>query len=298
MAEHKILVIDDSLTIQKVIRLALSNEGYDIQAISSGDEAIEQLTILKPDIVLIDVSIPGKTSYSIRKEAKENEDLKSIKFVLMSSAFEQVDEEQVESVGFDGRLVKPFDPIHLRQVLVDALAANDDSTPPSLPIEDKSHSELTLQNDEETFPKFDINPPTAPSITDDELWNTPSNLNIESEQSDIKQLTESTIKMSKLDELDWSVNEPNKKSFPTLPPFENFESIQEQGNISSLHSSGGSQPKSSTHYEAVPLSSKDLEEAVKIQLSDKLEEMTKKILPELAEKIIKEEIHKLLKEQF
>ena len=50
----KILVADDSLTIQKVIRLALSGDGYEIQTVSAGKEALEQASLFRPDIFIID----------------------------------------------------------------------------------------------------------------------------------------------------------------------------------------------------------------------------------------------------
>lgn len=122
MPGKKLLVADDSLTIQKVIRLALSNEGYEIQAVSDGNDAAQQISLFHPDVVLIDVSLPGKTAFEVKREINSHEDLNEIRFVLMSSAFEKVDEEQLEEVVFHGTLTKPFDPAHLRQVLTDVLA--------------------------------------------------------------------------------------------------------------------------------------------------------------------------------
>ena len=57
MSGKKLLVADDSLTIQKVIRLALSNEGYEIQAVSDGNDAIQQISLFRPDVILIDISL-------------------------------------------------------------------------------------------------------------------------------------------------------------------------------------------------------------------------------------------------
>src|SRR5271163_365935 len=111
----KLLVADDSLTIQKVIRLALSNEGYEIQAVSDGNDAIQQISLFRPDVVLIDVSLPGKSAFEVKRAVNTHEDLRGVRFVLMSSAFEKIDEKQLATVIFDGRLTKPFDPAHLRQ---------------------------------------------------------------------------------------------------------------------------------------------------------------------------------------
>ncbi len=121
MPGRKLLVADDSLTIQKVIRLALSNEGYEIQAVSDGSDAVQQISLFRPDVVLVDVSLPGKSAFELKREINQLSDLHDTRFVLMSSAFETVDESQAAEVRFHGRLTKPFDPAHLRQVLNDVM---------------------------------------------------------------------------------------------------------------------------------------------------------------------------------
>lgn len=122
MAGKKLLVADDSLTIQKVIRLALSSEGYEIQAVSDGNDAVQKIPLFRPDVVLIDVSLPGKSAVEVKRLINDDRDLDEVRFVLMSSAFEKIDEEMISQVRFHGKLTKPFDPAHLRQVLSEVLA--------------------------------------------------------------------------------------------------------------------------------------------------------------------------------
>src|SRR3954447_23026180 len=165
MPGKKLLVADDSLTIQKVIRLALSNEGYEIQAVSDGNDAVQQISLFRPDVVLIDVSLPGKTAFEVKRTINEHEDLEEVRFVLMSSAFEKVDEDQVESVRIHGRLTKPFDPAHLRQVLSETLAQvaarRMEKTSilqrPELKPENKNEPKLDVRPE----PKISLTPPDA-----------------------------------------------------------------------------------------------------------------------------------------
>ena len=117
MAGKKILVADDSLTIQKVIRLSLTHEGYDIQAVSDGNDALERIAVLRPEVVLIDVSLPGKSAFEVKREINSHEDLKGLEFVLMSGAYEKVDDAQVTELGFHTKLTKPIDPAELRKIL-------------------------------------------------------------------------------------------------------------------------------------------------------------------------------------
>lgn len=165
MAGKKILVADDSLTIQKVIRLALSNEGYEIQAVSDGNDAVQQISLFRPDVVLIDVSLPGQSAFEVKASINEQGDLGDVQFILMSSAFEKVDEELAEKVRFHGRLTKPFDPAHLRQVLSDAFAhlaakrtepTSIISLPPDAPTEDTGEFDSSISLEP---PQDDLTPP-------------------------------------------------------------------------------------------------------------------------------------------
>lgn len=243
MAGKKLLVADDSLTIQKVIRLALSNEGYEIQAISDGAEAIEHIATFKPDVVLIDVSLPSRTAFEIKRESNTMEESRNIKYILMSSAFEKIDETQANEVYFDGRLTKPFDPTHLRQVLNEVLVAP--APPKTFPKQTAPSQMPPLPLDFASEPKISLKPPTvelqAPAFKpqEDELWGkyiepeTTEALEIQlhspSERDEIKHLTESTIRMSglaevadlKVDEFEWKVNEPS------LKPPTSFADIEE-----------------------------------------------------------------------
>lgn len=285
----KLLVADDSLTIQKVIRLALSSgqagpngEGYEIQAVSDGNDAIQQISLFRPDAVLIDVSLPGKNAFEVKRLINEHPDLESVRFVLMSSAFEKVDEKQADEVTFHGRLTKPFDPAHLRSILSQIISEVDnrkrDKTvllnvpepkePPQKVPANLPAPEISLSSDfddgegdgneigyidpapsrsapKSGKPLFSFDPPPpevltpeaeAPALefpkkydseTDLEEFNqplspSPAPQNGQSanggqpQDSDIKELTESTIRMSGLDDFQWNVEEPAK----TLPEIE------------------------------------------------------------------------------
>lgn len=318
MPGKKLLVADDSLTIQKVIRLALTNEGYEIQTVPDGTDAVQQISLFRPDVVLIDVSLPGKSAFEVKREINQLDDLEEVRFILMSSAFEKVDEAQVEEVKFHGRLTKPFDPAHLRKVLTDGLeqvtARRMEKTafttrpgaelsvappppPPGPPTFFPGNTEgvsifppLTAISSVPTPPAFSVPPPpplAPPSFAppsfeppSDELqdswqegirpidsgslnptppedvaslWDAGEELRSElipppplppsqaqakakptptahdthgglehipnatgEGESDIKSLTESTIRSTGLDDYQWSVNEPTLKPFPGM----------------------------------------------------------------------------------
>jgi CheY-like chemotaxis protein len=139
MSKFRLLVADDSVTIQKVIRLALSNDGYEIHTVSDGHDALQEIALLRPHAVLIDISLPGKNAAEVKEEISDSDDLSQTRFILMSSAFEKVDEEKIQDAGFEGRLIKPFDPSNLREVLQNVLK---DISPDSTERQQEGHLDL------------------------------------------------------------------------------------------------------------------------------------------------------------
>ncbi len=108
---HKILLADDSVTVQKIVTLTFSDEGVDVVPVNTGDEAIRRLQTLRPALVMADVSIPGKNGYEICAFIKGHPELKKIPVVLLVPAFEPFDEERAARVGADHHLTKPFQSI-------------------------------------------------------------------------------------------------------------------------------------------------------------------------------------------
>jgi CheY-like chemotaxis protein len=108
---HKILLADDSVTVQKIVTLTFSDEGVDVIPVSTGDDALKRLQSLRPALVMADVSIPGKNGYDICAFIKGHPELKHIPVILLVPAFEPFDEERAARVGADHHLTKPFQSI-------------------------------------------------------------------------------------------------------------------------------------------------------------------------------------------
>jgi CheY-like chemotaxis protein len=107
---HKLLLADDSVTIQRVIELTFADEDVQVIAVSDGDQAIARLDADPPDIVLADVGMPGRDGYEVAAYVKQSPRLNHIPVVLLTGAFEPVDQARATSVGCDGVLAKPFEP--------------------------------------------------------------------------------------------------------------------------------------------------------------------------------------------
>jgi CheY-like chemotaxis protein len=111
LAGRKLLLADDSATIQKVIDLTFADEGVRVMAVSNGQEAIDQLQEFAPDIVLADVFMPSPNGYEVCEYVKTNEKLKHIPVMLLVGSFEPFDEAEARRVGADDILTKPFSSI-------------------------------------------------------------------------------------------------------------------------------------------------------------------------------------------
>jgi len=107
---YKLLLADDSVTIQRVIELTFADEDIQVIAVSDGDQAIARLDADPPDIVLADVGMPGRDGYEVAAYIKQSPLLSHIPVVLLTGAFEPVDQTRANAVGCDGVLAKPFEP--------------------------------------------------------------------------------------------------------------------------------------------------------------------------------------------
>ncbi|HEV2664138.1 MAG TPA: response regulator [Blastocatellia bacterium] len=111
--DYKILLADDSVTVQKIITLTFSDEGVDVIAVNNGAEAIDRLRRLRPALVMADISIPGRNGYEICEFVKTHPDMEGTPVILLVPAFEPFDEERARRIGADYHLTKPFQSIRM-----------------------------------------------------------------------------------------------------------------------------------------------------------------------------------------
>jgi len=125
--KRRILLADDSVTIQKVIELTFMDEDYEVRAVSNGDEALALLTEVNPDFVIADVHMPGANGYEVCRRSKQL--LPEVPVLLLVGTFEPFDEAQTRAVGADSFLKKPFDSQELLQRVQELLAARAGAAP-------------------------------------------------------------------------------------------------------------------------------------------------------------------------
>jgi CheY-like chemotaxis protein len=112
--KRKILLADDSPTIQKVIELCFVDEPFEVQAVQDGNQALELLCSWYPDILLADVLLPGIDGYALCRTAKRDN---NIPVILLVGTFEPFDFGRAEEAGYDAYLTKPFDTSQLNEMV-------------------------------------------------------------------------------------------------------------------------------------------------------------------------------------
>ena len=130
----KLLLADDSVTIQRVIELTFADEDVAVTAVGDGRQAIDRLRTDRPDIVLADVGMPERDGYEVASFIKNDPQLAHIPVILLTGAFEPLDEERARSVGCDGVLVKPFEPQMVINRVKELLASRRPAAPPAAPV--------------------------------------------------------------------------------------------------------------------------------------------------------------------
>ena len=106
----KILVADDNSNIQKMVGLALKDQGIDVVAVGNGEAAVRKISEIRPDLVLADVFMPVRNGYEVCEYVKKDASLAHIPVILLVGAFDPLDEQEAQRVGADGVLKKPFVP--------------------------------------------------------------------------------------------------------------------------------------------------------------------------------------------
>ena len=106
---HKLLLADDSVTIQRVIELTFADEDIDVTTVGDGQLAIDRLDTDPPDIVLADIDMPKRDGYEVAAYVKSRPRLAHIPVVL-TGAFEPIDQDRAVAAGSSDVLAKPFEP--------------------------------------------------------------------------------------------------------------------------------------------------------------------------------------------
>jgi CheY-like chemotaxis protein len=105
----KILLADDSITIQKVVELTFSEGDYQVFSVGNGSQALRKIHEVRPDIALLDVIMPEANGYEVCEKVKRNPETSWIPVLLLTGTFEPFDRKRADAAGANGHLTKPFE---------------------------------------------------------------------------------------------------------------------------------------------------------------------------------------------
>jgi DNA-binding response OmpR family regulator len=108
-----ILIVDDDKVVQKIVKRSLESEGITVRSALNGEDCLAEVYKSPPDIILLDVEMPGLSGYEVCHQLRENPRTSDVPVVFISSHSSLRDRMQGYEAGADDYLVKPFDPEHL-----------------------------------------------------------------------------------------------------------------------------------------------------------------------------------------
>jgi CheY-like chemotaxis protein len=109
MSAKSILIVDDNPANMKLVRILLSGEGYDVHTALDAKEALTKLRSSRPDLILMDIQLPGMDGLELTRRLKSDPATRDIKIVGLTAYAMRGDQERIMAAGCDGYIPKPID---------------------------------------------------------------------------------------------------------------------------------------------------------------------------------------------
>jgi DNA-binding response OmpR family regulator len=117
-AALRILIADDDRDAVTMLAVLLRDEGHDVHSALRGDEVLDLVRLTRPDVLILDINMPGMSGYAVARELRERYGQVAPQMIAISGVWTQTAERLLgHAVGFDHYLVKPYDPKQLLQLL-------------------------------------------------------------------------------------------------------------------------------------------------------------------------------------
>jgi two-component system, sensor histidine kinase and response regulator len=139
----KILVVEDSRTQAEYIRHILETEGYTVALAVNGNDALEQIRIDRPAMVLTDILMPEMDGFALCRAIKQNGNMADIPVILVTQLFDPADLKKGLEAGADNIIIKPFEAKHVKVRITSTLRSrchpdsNDAGAAPAVSLEDQ-----------------------------------------------------------------------------------------------------------------------------------------------------------------
>lgn len=126
-ADRRILIVEDHPTMREAMRMVLEHEGFAIREAADGAAALSMVRQQQPDLVFLDLNIPGTSGADVLRELKGDPETRDVRVIIVTATGEE-GREQVISLGADEYFTKPFSPLALLRT-VERVLAGDGAVP-------------------------------------------------------------------------------------------------------------------------------------------------------------------------
>lgn len=114
-AKRRILIVEDEDNIALALEFVMMREGYDHSRVADGAEALSRIRDTHPDLVLLDVMLPGASGYEICQGVRLDPSLADVKILMMTARGSAIEKRKGLAIGADGFITKPFELKELRE---------------------------------------------------------------------------------------------------------------------------------------------------------------------------------------
>jgi DNA-binding response OmpR family regulator len=269
---YKLLLADDSITIQKIVELMLAGEGFEIKVTSNGEEALAVIPSFKPDLLLADIEMPRINGYQLCEKIKKDPSTSGIPVILLAGAFEPIDEILAKQVRADDFIIKPFETQELISKINAVLEA------PAIAEEAVGVAEVA----------------GVEGIAEEDLWVMEEVLEVEEVESwpeEAEAVVSTEKPLETVERAEIKIEEVIPEEMP--PVSERVAHVEVEAGVPELELLSKDELKEifdKTLNERISslLSSLDIKEAILSLLIPSIKDSVEKILPELTEKVLKE----------
>ncbi len=292
----RILIVEDSVTMRKVMEMTFAGEDAELLVVENGELALERGAAFAPDVAFIDSSLPGIDGYEVTRALKGDPGLSGTVVILMASQHRPLDAARASEVGADDHILKPFDTqeaIDKANLLAGHTEAAGFSDMPSIPVARPATTPprpIAQRSHRPTPPPLPVSPAAQPArrfsgtpISGAQVSVAPGTAaSLHSSAPPAKIVSSPAHKISSSPAAQFSSSPP--ADFSSAPP------------APSLQAAGASEALSHSvvaRLETLGLTPDQVEGVLKLS-AEVVERVVWEVVPELAEAMIREELHRLI----
>ncbi len=117
MRRRKILICDNEDILRGLVVASLERDDYDLAEAVDGDDALEQARVLEPDVIVLDMMMPGRSGLDVLRELRSDERVADTPVVMLTARAQTSDIAAAEEAGADHFVAKPFSPAALAELV-------------------------------------------------------------------------------------------------------------------------------------------------------------------------------------